>query len=204
MLNRYCRFICGVISRFLFHLQVKGRKNVYKVKGAIFAVNHTSFIDPVFAAIASPRKLHFLVRRSLYQYKFFGKLIANVNTIPVDRDRLDSGAFKKIIKVLKSGKLLLIFPEGTRSPDGNLLPGRSGIGLIALKAKVPIIPVYVKGTYKIFPRHRNFIRLGKASVSVGEPIYLDTWLKKPHTEKTDYQEIADLVMKRIRQLKESM
>lgn len=201
MVYRFCRFISKILCHSLFHLQVKGRKNVYKVGGAIYAVNHTSFADPIFAGVACSRKLYYLARRSLFQYKFLGFLLPKINVIPLNRDNPDAGTFKQVIKLLKNGKLMLIFPEGTRSPDGNFLPGQSGIGFIALKAKVPIIPVYIKGAYKAFPRHRSFILPAKIVVSIGEPIFLDTWFRKPHIEKSDYSEIANLVMNRIKQLK---
>lgn len=201
MLYKLFRFISNIISRTLFHLQVKGRENVYKVKGAILAANHSSFGDPVFAGVASPRPVYYLARKDLFQYRFFGALLHKCNTVPFNRDAPDIGALKHITRLLKEGKLVLIFPEGTRSPNGELLPGRGGISLVALRAKVPIIPVYIKGAYKAFPRHRSFIRLAKVTVFIGEPIYLDTWFRKSHIEKTDYEEIAELVMTRIKRLK---
>lgn len=203
MTYRFLRFIANCMFRCLFHLQVRGRENVYKVKGAILAVNHASFADPVFAGVASGRILYYLARKSLFEYRFLGSLLQKINVMPLDREFLGIGTFKKIIKLLRKGRIVLIFPEGTRSPDGKLLPGRSGIGLVALKAKVPIVPVYIKGAYKVLPRHRNFIRLAKVTVTIGEPIYLDTWFHKSRIQKTDYEEVAKLVMARIRQLKSS-
>ena len=201
MLYKLCRFIANILCRCLFHLQVKGRENIYKVKGAILAVNHTSFADPVFTGVSSPRVLYYLARKDLFQYRFFGAFLSAINVIPFNRDVPDVGTLRQIIKLLQDGKLVLIFPEGTRSPDGDLLSGQGGIGLVALRAKVPIVPVYIKGAYKVLPRHRNFIRLAKVTVSIGDPIYLDTWFHKSHIEKTDYEEIANLAMTRIRGLK---
>lgn len=197
---RYIRIIAHILVRLLFHFQASGRNNLYKVKGAILAVNHSSFLDPVFAAVASPRPLYFLARKDLFRNKFFGWFIRNIKAIPFNRDAPDTITLKNIIQLLQRGKIVLIFPEGTRSPDGNLLPPHPGIGFIALKAMVPIVPAYVDGAYKILPRHRKFIRLAKATVNIGEPIYLDTWLRKAQIERNDYEEVAGLVMQRIRVL----
>lgn len=200
MFYRYIRFIAHVLVRVLFHFQAKGRSNLYNVKGSIFAVNHSSFLDPIFASVASPRPIYFLARKDLFRNKFFGWLIGNVQAIPFNRDAPDTIALKNVIQILKGGNVVLIFPEGTRSPDGNLLPPHPGIGFVALKAGVPIVPAYIKGAYKILPRYGKFIRFKKARINIGEPIYLDTWLRKPHIERTDYEEVASLVMQRIRVL----
>lgn len=192
-----------VFVRTLFHLQVYGKGNLRKVKGAILAVNHSSFLDPVFASVASPRPVYFLARKDLFQFsRFFGWFIKNLKAVPFNRDAPDIRALKNVIDLLHRGRLVMIFPEGTRSPDGNLLPGHPGIGYIALKAGVPIVPMYVKGAYKILPRDAKFIRLAKGRVRIGEPIYLDTWLRKEQVERSDYQEVADLVMNRINHLSE--
>lgn len=197
---RYTRIISQLLVRTLFHFHVNGKKNLYKVKGAVLAVNHSSFIDPVLAAVAYTKPIYYLARKDLFSNRLFGWFLRAINVIPVNRDAPDVIVLKKIIQLLKGGKVVLIFPEGTRSPDGNLLPPHPGIGFIALKANVPIIPMYIKGAYKILPRNRKFIRLRKASANIGEPIYLDTWLRNPVTERSDYAEVAGLVMQRIRQL----
>lgn len=184
-------------------MQVYGKDNLRNVKGAILAVNHSSYLDPVFASVASPRPVYFLARSDLFQFnRFFGWFIRNLKAIPFNRDAPDIKALKNVIGLLQQGRLVMIFPEGTRSYDGSLLPGHPGIGYVALKAGIPIVPMYVKGAHNILPRDTKFIRLAKGRVFIGEPIYLDTWLGKERTERSDYQEIADLVMNRIRHLSE--
>lgn len=197
---RFARLLCKIVCLILFQLTGRGRRNVDKVKGAIFAVNHTSFFDPVVAGSICPRPLYYLARRSLMELRFLNLVLPKLNVILFNRDEPEISIFKKIIKLLRQGGLVLMFPEGTRSRDGNFLPAKNGVGLLALKAKVPIIPVYVRGAYKVLPRHAKFPRLAKISVIIGEPIYLDTWLAKSRLEKGDFQEVADLVMARIKRL----
>lgn len=200
MFYRYIRVIVYILLKILFHFQVRGGENLKKVKGAILAVNHSSFVDPVLAGVASPRPLYFLARKDLFRNKFFGWLIRSFHAIPFNRDFPDTVAIRNVVQLLQNGKIVLVFPEGTRSPNGNLLPPHPGIGFIALKAKVPIVPMYIKGAHRILPREARFIRLAKAGAKIGEPIYLDMWLKKEHPERSDYEEVACLVMQRIRQL----
>jgi len=200
MLYKFLRFVSLIVFFFLFHLKIKGRGNTKNIKGAILAVNHTSFIDPLFAGVAYPYPLYYLARSSLFQNKLFAALLYRIHAIPVNRNTLNIRTFRRIIELLHNGQTLLVFPEGTRSIDGRLLPAESGIGLIALKAKAPIIPMYIKGAYKVMPRYRNFITLYKITVSIGQPVYLDTWFNKEHIGKADYKAVSDLVMSKIRSL----
>ena len=200
MIYRFSRFGLQVGAILFFHLTVRGRENLYKVGGAILAVNHSSFLDPIFAGVACSRPLYYLTRKSLFKNKFFGNWLMNVHGIPLNRDAPDSGAWKRVFSLLKKGRMIMMFPEGTRSPDGRLQPAKPGIGRIALRARVPIIPVLVKGGYRILPRHRKFPRLAKAGVVIGEPVYPDQWLWKRRPAKSDCQELADLVMARIKEL----
>jgi 1-acyl-sn-glycerol-3-phosphate acyltransferase len=179
---------------------VRGKENVKKVKGAIFAVNHASFLDPVFAGCALPRPMYYLARKTLVKNKFCEKILRQVNAVPFNRDTADSGTIKYIIQLLKEDKLVLVFPEGTRSYDGKLQSAHLGIGLIAIKANVPIIPAYIRGSYDVWPRHKKIFRIAKVAVTIGEPISLDLWKNKPNLEKSDYTDIANLVMAEIADL----
>lgn len=200
MLYRYTRFTAHILLRGLFHLQVTGRKNLRKVRGAVIAVNHSSFADPVFAGVACTRPIYYIARKDLFNNRLFGWFLRAINVLPFNRDAPDTITLKKAIRLLQGGKMVLIFPEGTRSYDGNLMTPHPGIGFIALKAGAPIIPMYIDGAHKILPRGAGFIRLAKGRVRIGEPIYLDTWLRKDRIERSDYEEVADLVMQRLRKL----
>lgn len=197
MLYRYLRLISNLLARSLFHFQVKGRGNLNKVKGAIFAVNHSSYLDPILSGVAAKKPIYYLARKTLFRNKFFGWLLRTINVIPFNRDAPDTTALKNVIQLLRKGKIVLVFPEGTRTLDGNPQKAHLGIGFIALKAGVPIVPAYIKGTYNIWPKHAKFIKLRKAWIRIGEPIDLHKWQDKPRMEKSDYQELADLVMKKI-------
>lgn len=200
MFYRFCRLIIKIFLKFFFHLQISGKKNLYKVKGAVFAVNHASYLDPLIAGTAAPIPIYFLARKTLFDNKLFNWWGRKVRAIPFNRDAPDSAGIKNIIRILRQGKVVLIFPEGTRTLDGRLQKPHSGVGFIALKAAVPIVPAYIKGSYNALPKDQKFIKLSKLSINIGEPISIDKWLNKKDTGRADYEQIADLIMERIKGL----
>uniref|UniRef100_A0A7V3KNI2 1-acyl-sn-glycerol-3-phosphate acyltransferase n=1 Tax=candidate division WOR-3 bacterium TaxID=2052148 RepID=A0A7V3KNI2_UNCW3 len=139
------KIILYIPFKFIFRLRVYGSHNVPRKGPCIICVNHTSFWDPPFVGFASPRELHFLAKRELFEnVKAFGMLISFYNAIPIDRENSLSG-LKRAMNLLKEGKALVIFPEGTRNRTKNkfLLPLKEGAALLSLKMNVPIIPAYL-------------------------------------------------------------
>ncbi|MEO0242606.1 MAG: lysophospholipid acyltransferase family protein [candidate division WOR-3 bacterium] len=154
--------------RILFRFRVKGSCHVPRSGPCIICVNHTSFWDPPLVGMASPRELYYLAKKELFEnVKAFGMLISFYNAIPLDRENSVSG-MKKAIKLLKDGKAVVIFPEGTRNrtKDKLLLPFKDGPALLALKLKVPIIPAFLfesKGSFWdwVFGKRELKIRFGR-------------------------------------------
>lgn len=138
----------------------------------ILAANHQSFLDPPFAGSASDRGIYFLARRTLLDGPVLGWLLPKLNVIPVDSDSgKDRTALKALIRILKAGEGTLVFPEGQRSPDGNLQPALPGLGLVIAKTLAPVVPVRIFGAYAAWPIGQKWPRLRPVTVVVGEPIY---------------------------------
>lgn len=140
---------------------IRGARNIPETGPFILASNHASFIDPPLLSSALPkdREIYFFARKSLFK-GWFGRLIASLNAVPVDRDgESDLSAFRTVFKLLNDGHGLLLFPEGTRTPDGRLQVPRKGLGLIACRTGVPIIPARVCGTYTYWGRKQKLPRL---------------------------------------------
>lgn len=126
--------------------------------------NHTSNWDPfVLGFVIKHRPVRYMAKEELYKNKFFKWLLLALYTIPLARGKSDAHAIKEAVRALQDGSLLGIFPEGTRSKDKTLKPFQPGASLLALKAKVPVIPVYIKGGYRPFR---------KVTVFIGEPVYI--------------------------------
>ena len=164
------------------------------------AVNHASYFDPPLAGVASDRALFYLARRTLMVSPFFRWLLPRLNVIPVDRDGNDRSALKILIHKIRDGEGVVLFPEGTRSPNGQLQSGRAGIGLIVAKTHAPVIPVRIFGSHEAFPRGAKEIRPSKISVVIGKPLDLSA-LAKQGSGREIYQKISDVIMEEIAKLK---
>jgi 1-acyl-sn-glycerol-3-phosphate acyltransferase len=164
---RWLLFIFRAIGLALFQVRLYGIENVPRKGGVILACNHQSFFDPVLVGMGLPREIHFMARRSLFNNPVFGALIVVLNAFPISRDSRDVKGVKESIARLQSGCALLIFPEGTRTRDGNVAPVKAGIGMIAKRAAVPIVPVLIEGAYKVWPRNRILPGPGRVNVSFG-------------------------------------
>lgn len=161
----------------LFRPKVINRKNFPMNGAAILASNHLSFSDSIFLPLVAPRRITFLAKSEYFTGKGLKGLIskgffAGVGQVPIDRSggRASEAAVNTAVAILKSGKLLGIYPEGTRSPDGRLYRGRTGIARIALEAGVPIVPVAMIGTFEIQPPGQVRPKIKKVKIAYGEPM----------------------------------
>ena len=180
--------------RVLFRWRVRGLENIPD-GGAIIAPNHQSIWDiPLVALALCGRRTHFMAKSELFRNPAFGWIIRTLLAFPVKRGAPDRAAIRYAIDLLKQGELVVIFPEGTRSKDGQLKDAEPGLALIVGKAEVPVIPVGITGTRRIFSKGCRFPQV---RVSFGEPI-ADPPLKPANGEKTS--DIGAEVMQEIRDL----
>jgi 1-acyl-sn-glycerol-3-phosphate acyltransferase len=185
----------------LFDGRVYGAENIPKTGAFLAAANHMSFLDPPFiSAIIKRSDMFYFARKTLMNSWFLGFILKRINTIPVNRDGSDVAAIKKVFNLLKSGHGVAIFPEGSRSPDGEIHRAKAGIGLIACRSSVPVIPMRLFGTYDIWNRKKKWPNISaRASVVVGKPIYNNTY--DPGAEHENrYQYAADQIMESIKLL----
>ena len=147
-----------------------------------------------------PRDLHYFARKSLFK-GLLGKLITALNSIPVDRGSSDVSSFKKALKVLEKGSPLLVFPEGTRSLDGSLQSAKAGVGLLAIKADVPILPARVIGGFDILGKGRKWPKFGhRLTIVYGPLLQIENLDPGPKTAKRS-QIVADAIMEMVGKLK---
>ncbi|MCQ9208896.1 MAG: 1-acyl-sn-glycerol-3-phosphate acyltransferase, partial [Omnitrophica bacterium] len=170
MLYLIVRAIAIILFKFLFRLQVNGLENIPGKGAFILAVNHTSYLDPPVLAAACPRIVSFLAKEELFENKLFAAFITGLNAFPLKSQSGDMKSLRWAIGILKRGKALIIFPEGRRTPDGKLDKPLSGVGLLAAKAVVPVIPAFIQGANKALPIESKFIRLEQIRVYFGRPI----------------------------------
>ena len=162
------------IAKTFFNYRVIGAENMIEEGPCIIAANHCSYLDPPLVGVACKRAIHYLARKSLLDVPILGPILPELNVIPVDQKNADRSALMGAIRVVKNGGAVLIFPEGSRSPDGQLQPPQPGIGMIAAKTGAPIVPVRITGSYEAFPRGRVLPRRAKVTATVGPPIVFES------------------------------
>ncbi len=158
MFYMICKILMWIPIMIFHPTSIKGKKNLPKGK-AILSINHRSNWDYVLFGINSTTKYRVLAKKELFRNKFFGFILRNFGGIEIDREANDINAIKTCMKVLKDDKKLLVFPEGTRLKDESLVMGemKSGLALIAIKTKTPIVPVWVRNKPKLFRRSVYYI-----------------------------------------------
>lgn len=167
---RIQRFIIRTLTRSYLGIRVNGLENIPSSGPIIIAANHCSFLDPPIIGLGIPRQITYLAKEELFAIPVLGWWLRSVGSYPVARGRGDVRILKTALRLLKEGKTLLIFPEGTRSADGIVQPLESGFAWLAIKANVPVIPIYTADTYRLMPRQARFPKPGVIRLNVGEPV----------------------------------
>lgn len=180
------RAMCAVFCKLFFRMRVYGRENIPAEGAFIVACNHQSWLDPVFCGISSPRRLLYMARDTLFANPVGGAILRSVNVIPLSRDKADIGAMKRVIAKLKEGNGVCLFPEGTRSRDGKIVPFKPGFGLLCRRSKSMVIPTLVDGAFECWPRHQKLFRPGKIALCFGKPLMPDEIRKMSNEELADH------------------
>lgn len=186
MLYKLVHIFLRITLSACYGLKIIGRENLPESGGLILAANHTSYLDPPVMGAAVPlrHQVYFMAKAQLFNSPLFGSLISAVGAFPVKRGEPDRKAIKTALSLLKQGKWLGIFPEGTRSKDGTMLQGELGAVMLANLAQVPIVPVAITGTQKYFgtrikakfgnPMHLPEGKLGKPELVRYTQTLMDT------------------------------
>jgi 1-acyl-sn-glycerol-3-phosphate acyltransferase len=167
--------------------------------------NHVSVLDPPFVGGTAPRPVCFMAKEELFRIPLFGRLIRALNARPVRRDGSDMRALKTSLGLLREGRALLVFPEGTRGVEGGPLgPGKPGVGMLAMLSGAPVVPVFVSGSGAALPRGRALPRPAKVRVPFGRPLVYKDEGKRAGDDgrKEAYREAAREMMDAIAGLRE--
>lgn len=144
--------IVSVLIKIIYRVRVNGIENLKDGKPIIISANHIHIFDPVILATLTKKQIFFLSKKEIFEKKLLAKFFTKLGVIPIDRENTDLKAIKSCFRVIRSGNILGIFPEGTRVKTIDIKNMKKGVALIALKNKVNIIPIHIEGTYKIFSK----------------------------------------------------
>jgi 1-acyl-sn-glycerol-3-phosphate acyltransferase len=185
-------------AKVLFRFRVVGADRVPK-GGLLVAANHASYLDIPMLGIGMRRRAAFLGRQDLFPMPGLRRIIRWIGWIPIRHDRLSREGFRKAIDMLKAGKVVVIYPEGGRSLDGNLRPGKQGIGVLVAETGCPVLPAYIGGAFEALPPQASMIRPHPITITFGTPINFSTEASRDST-KDFYRLVSRTVMTRIAEL----
>jgi 1-acyl-sn-glycerol-3-phosphate acyltransferase len=163
-------FWAQLIFSVLFGIRAYGQRNVPRTGAVILASSHQSYLDPVIVGVGLERPIHFMARETLFRNALFRRLIGSLNAFPVERNSADLGAMHEALRRLRDGSLLLLFPEGTRTRDGNVGRLHPGLTILAMRSEAAVVPVSIEGAFRCWPRGRKIFRPGRIRVMFGRPM----------------------------------
>ncbi len=185
----------GILNLFKV-LKKSGVENIPQTGGVIIASNHISYYDPPILGCCIAREVHYLAKWELFKNKLFGSILKSVNAIPIKRKVIDRQALIQSLEVLKQGKALLVFPEGTRDLRARLLPPKLGVGKLALEAGVAIVPAHIANSQK---PTRSLVSGKTIEVKFG-PLIPKSWLEQLPKDKKGYKLVVGEIMDSIKKL----
>jgi 1-acyl-sn-glycerol-3-phosphate acyltransferase len=194
------RRVFSPLVRRLWIGEVYGLENIPEQGACLVALNHESYFDFICFTAVIDRKIHYLAAEKFFEHQVWKRVMSAMECIRVDRFcRVNRTALKHLNDVIARGRLVGIFPEGTRSVDGRLMRGKPGVAYLAQRTGIPVIPVGLIGTYEIMSRHNRIPRLRKAVIRIGKPIRFES----PESGKAtpeQMQGITDQIMLKIAEL----
>jgi 1-acyl-sn-glycerol-3-phosphate acyltransferase len=198
----FCHYVIRVMFDVLFRGDVAGTENFPKEGAFLIAGNHASHLDPPLIGAHVPRQMCFFARKTLWKAGFASWWLDTVGTIPVDRDGgQDVSALKRVLRALGEGKVTILFPEGTRSLDGRLQPAKAGVGFMACRMQVPVVPARIFGSFEAFGKGMKFPRFGTpVTVVFGRPLPPAVY-DDPTAGKQRYQIASERIMAAIASLR---
>jgi len=189
-------FVAGVHDAW-FRGEVVGTENLPRTGPFLIAANHASHLDPPLVGCQIARQMRFFARKTLWSNAVASWWLNRTECIPVDRDSGDVGAIKRVLQALREDRGVVLFPEGTRSPDGQLQKPKAGVGLMACKTGAPVVPCRVYGSYEAFGKGASIPRFGTpVTVVFGAPIPA-TEYDDPAAGKERYQVASQRIFTRI-------
>ena len=192
--------LCRSLSRLFFRYRMNGVEHIPRTGGVLLAANHASYADIPLLGCGVRRRLFYLGRADLFPHPVANWMLRSLGWIPLRPERWDRKAFQQVVDLLKAGNAVVIFPEGTRTPDGNLQPGKLGMGMIVAESQCSVIPVFLDGTRQVLPMDASWLRLHPVTVSFGPPIDFREDINNLEGKEL-YKHITQTVMDRIADLR---
>jgi 1-acyl-sn-glycerol-3-phosphate acyltransferase len=191
---RWVRLTSRMIAAVTFGLRTEGQHNLDVEGGGMLLSTHQSMLDPVLVGLIANRKLNYLARKTLFKNSFFGFMIGMLDAIEIDRERGGLAGLREMLKRLQQGELVLMFPEGTRSSDGEIAPLKPGFIPVARRSQVPMMPIAIVGAYDCLPKGTKLPTRRPIAVVFGESIPASVYMPLSDVE------IIEMLSGKLKQL----
>ena len=188
------------LMRLAFRVESRGRENIPARGPVLLVSNHSSVLDPPLVGGVANRQLSFLAKAELFDIPLLGALIRRLNASPIRREGSDPGALRAAMRVLAEGRALLIFPEGTRGDEGVIRPAKTGAGMLAVLSGAAVVPVFVRGSGRAWPRGRRLPRPAKVTVTFGTALRFEA--ERGADRKRHYEIASREMMEAIARLRD--
>ncbi len=169
-------------------------------RGVILAPNHASFLDPPILGISLKRRVTYLAKEYLFRAFFVGWVLRSIGALPIKTEGRDFKSIRDLLRVLTEGKCVVVFPEGTRSLDGNFKNSESGVGFLAVKSQAWVVPVYIQGTFAAFPKGAKWFKCRPVKVFYGEA-FIAAMDKGLMSQEDRYMAVSNRIMSEIKKIK---
>jgi 1-acyl-sn-glycerol-3-phosphate acyltransferase len=200
MLYAILKPLVAVVARLLFRLEGHGTEHFPRDGAVMVVANHVSFLDSPLVGALAPRHLSFMAKAELFAIPLFGRLIHSLNARPVRREGADPAALRTALRLLQEGRTLLVFPEGTRGEESILRPPKAGAGMLAVLSGATVVPVYIAGSGRAWPRGHRLPRPGKVRVTFGPAMRFER--RTDADRKEQYEAASRAMMDAIARLKD--
>lgn len=193
-----------IFYRICFDFKFYGTKNVpTDSRGVILAPNHASYLDPPIIGVSLGKPIHYFAKEYLFKVFIFGRMLYWLGSLPIKSESDDFRTMRQLIRALKEGKRLVIFPEGTRTSDGNFQEVEGGAGFMAVKSKAHVVPVYIQGSFAAFPRDAQWIRLKPVRVYYGKS-FIPSEDAALMAKEDPYLAVSQKIMAEIKKIKDEV
>ena len=203
---RFIRCVLYIAYRICFRFKHIGSERVppeLDGRGVILAPNHSSFLDPPILGISLQRPVTYLAKEYLFGSFFVGWVLQSIGAFPIKTRTDDFRTIRELVRILKEGRCVAVFPEGTRSLDGELREPENGVGFLAAKSKAWVVPVYIEGTFEAFPKGKHFFECRPVKVYYGRP-FLPEGDPVIENSPDPYAAIGRRIMEEIKNLKQGL
>lgn len=195
------KFVLIVLYKLFFRFKSYGSANVpMDSRGVILAPNHASYLDPPILGISLKRRVTYLAKDYLFKAFFVGWILRSIEALPIKSETEDFRSIRQLLKALKDGKCIVVFPEGTRSFTGDLQEPEQGVGFLAARSQAWVVPVYIKGSYDAYPKGAKGFKFRPVSVYYGKA-FIPAEDKELMSQPDPYMAISQKIMAEIRKLK---